>query len=472
MSRAPSAAASSSRLARRVTPALTAPASVPGPQAPAAPAPADPAPAAPAPTGSSGQLTDGLVHNDQFDFDDYGLTIDVALGLAAVGGHGRAGWPTSPTRSRRPRRELHARVSTSVPDDVYAGATAKALRLAGVAGADPTRSAASTWSPGSRALASDARRSPVGSRTPAPFGDYANVIGQAFAASGLDAAGSDAGWPTATDFLLEQQCEDGFFRLDFAADATAADQTLRRRHARAPARPTPTPPRSRCSACSPSQADDPTCAAALDDGRGLAARASRRPTAPSAAAPPPRRPTPTAPVSPAGRSGCAGAAPPRPSAPRPGCAASRSPTPQPCTTRGDRSERRDRLRRRRRTATGRTEWASPRPPRTSGAGPPPRPLPALQWAPAAAGGVRRDRADRLRPGRRQGHARGHRARPGRRRVRLHPLGRAGGRRDRRHPARATSRCRPAPTADLHGGLAGRPATPRPVTTCSAGSTSR
>ena len=27
------------------------------------------------------QLTDGLVHNDQFDFDDYGLTIDVAFGL-------------------------------------------------------------------------------------------------------------------------------------------------------------------------------------------------------------------------------------------------------------------------------------------------------------------------------------------------------------------------------------------------------
>ena len=34
----------------------------------------------------AGQLTDGLVHNDQYAFDDYGLTIDVALGLAAAGG--------------------------------------------------------------------------------------------------------------------------------------------------------------------------------------------------------------------------------------------------------------------------------------------------------------------------------------------------------------------------------------------------
>ncbi len=33
------------------------------------------------------QLTDGVVHNRQFDFDDLGLTIDVAFGLEALGGH-------------------------------------------------------------------------------------------------------------------------------------------------------------------------------------------------------------------------------------------------------------------------------------------------------------------------------------------------------------------------------------------------
>jgi hypothetical protein len=29
----------------------------------------------------AGQLTNGLVHNDQFDFDDYGLSIDVGIAL-------------------------------------------------------------------------------------------------------------------------------------------------------------------------------------------------------------------------------------------------------------------------------------------------------------------------------------------------------------------------------------------------------
>ena len=33
------------------------------------------------------QLTNGVVHNDQFSFDDYGLTADVGFALAALEGH-------------------------------------------------------------------------------------------------------------------------------------------------------------------------------------------------------------------------------------------------------------------------------------------------------------------------------------------------------------------------------------------------
>ena len=36
------------------------------------------------------QLTDSVVHNDQFDFDDYGLTLDFGFALKALGGHGSA----------------------------------------------------------------------------------------------------------------------------------------------------------------------------------------------------------------------------------------------------------------------------------------------------------------------------------------------------------------------------------------------
>ena len=54
------------------------------------------------------------------------------------------------------------------------------------------------------------------------FGD-ANVIGQSYAAQGLDQAGSLLA-DSATDFLLDQQCAAGFFRLQFSAK-DAASQT-------------------------------------------------------------------------------------------------------------------------------------------------------------------------------------------------------------------------------------------------------
>ncbi len=53
--------------------------------------------------------------------------------------------------------------------------------------------------------------------------DYASVIGQSCAVRALDGGGS-ALTDSATDFLLAQQCEDGFFRQQFSA-ADAADQT-------------------------------------------------------------------------------------------------------------------------------------------------------------------------------------------------------------------------------------------------------
>ncbi|HQR26635.1 MAG TPA: hypothetical protein PLP61_06295 [Nocardioides sp.] len=169
------------------------------------------------------QLTDGLVHNDQFDIDDHGLSIDTAFGLAAVGGH------------RTTVREISSAVAGSLdayitgeafgdPGSTYAGPTAKALVLAQLAGDDPTgyggidlvarlESTVSTTAPTSGRIG-DA----------STFGDYANVVGQALAVQGLAAAGSPQAGPT-LDFLLDQQCEKGYFRLNLTADKTAADQT-------------------------------------------------------------------------------------------------------------------------------------------------------------------------------------------------------------------------------------------------------
>ena len=53
--------------------------------------------------------------------------------------------------------------------------------------------------------------------------DYSNVIGQVFAARALGAADSPEA-DAVTGFLLDQQCQDGWFRLTFATDPTAGKQ--------------------------------------------------------------------------------------------------------------------------------------------------------------------------------------------------------------------------------------------------------
>ncbi|UUZ59979.1 hypothetical protein LP418_02855 [Nocardioides sp. B-3] len=55
------------------------------------------------------------------------------------------------------------------------------------------------------------------------YGDYANAIGQSFAARALTAVGS-ARAGEATAFLLDQQCTEGFFRFDLTTDKSATEQ--------------------------------------------------------------------------------------------------------------------------------------------------------------------------------------------------------------------------------------------------------
>ena len=166
----------------------------------------------------SHQLTGGLVHNDQYAFDDYGLTADVAFALKAIGGHG--------DDLKTIRHALAENVDnwttggSFAPDDIYAGSVAKAVVLAQVTGADPT-------SFGGVDLV---QRLEDRTRNAAPKGriqdktaddsDYANTIGQAVAARGLARAGSDEA-TAAIGFLLKQQCDQGFFRLSFAPKGAA-----------------------------------------------------------------------------------------------------------------------------------------------------------------------------------------------------------------------------------------------------------
>lgn len=185
---------------------------------------ADPKPVAQGAGWLSSQLTDGLVYNEQFKFDDVGLSVDVALGLDAAGKKAAV--------AKAITKAVAKNVAFYVGDGdqgIYAGPTAKAALLAEVQGKDPR-------SFGGLDLVSQlegrvATTAPIAGRLQDAYdptsefgGDFANVIGQAYAARVLATEGSSTA-ASAARFLLQQQCSDGYFRLTFTADKTAADQS-------------------------------------------------------------------------------------------------------------------------------------------------------------------------------------------------------------------------------------------------------
>ena len=175
------------------------------------------------------QLTNGVVHNDFYAFDDYGLTADVAFALKYIGGQGDS------VRRIRTALAQHVDEWTTYAGDVYAGSTAKAVVLAETTGADPRAFG------GVNLVTRLNRRVSMTAPTvgriqdKSATGDNANAIGQALAARGLSVAHSRKA-DEAVRFLLEQQCSAGYFRLDFAPK-TRQDQTCdgaRRLSERAP----------------------------------------------------------------------------------------------------------------------------------------------------------------------------------------------------------------------------------------------
>lgn len=200
---------------------------------PAGPAAATPAAAAPADTDArpatigaawlAGQLEAGLMYNPTFGgFDDYGLSIDAAFALAAVGGQEAAVEAVTDAIATNVN-SYTTNADYGGPDDVNAGPSAKALSLATEQGRDVRDFG------GVDLLArveSTVLTDPATSgriKDISAWGDYANVIGQGFAARSLHAAGSGLA-DEVTGFLLDQQCAAGFFRLGFSPEG-AADQT-------------------------------------------------------------------------------------------------------------------------------------------------------------------------------------------------------------------------------------------------------
>ena len=165
-------------------------------------------------TWLEGQLTGSLVHNDQFDFDDYGLTLDFGFGLKAIGGHG-----DTVRAIRDAMAENVASYTTGAdfgaPGDRYAGAIAKLASYALTSGGDARDFGGADLIRQLNARVAGDRPIVGRIQDKSDFGDNANTIGQSFAARALARAESRKA-RAAIRFLLKQQCDAGFFRLNLA----------------------------------------------------------------------------------------------------------------------------------------------------------------------------------------------------------------------------------------------------------------
>lgn len=170
-------------------------------------------------TWLTSQLTNGLVEGAYGT--DYGLSVDFGLALKAAG---------NPDAVTTIASALAPKVANYISGDAfgdvgstYAGSTAKAAAFAQAAGRDPRAFGGLDLVARSEGTVSST--APIVGRIQdvSAYGDYANVIGQSFAARALTTAGS-AKAADVTGFLLQQQCPEGFFRANLTADKTTAQQ--------------------------------------------------------------------------------------------------------------------------------------------------------------------------------------------------------------------------------------------------------
>lgn len=193
---------------------------------PAQAAGADPRPVTVGAAWLTDHLVNGVIKDSYLDFntgdpveyDDLGLTMDTAMSLVAVGGHAST---VADIKSAMDSRitETYDSFGTT-----YTGSAAKAAVYDRLVGGDPTDVNGTDLV----AVVEDntATSAPIVGKIQNvndSFGDT-NTFGQAFAVRALAEAGSALA-DEAEAFLLQQQCDAGFFRLNPTPDAAAEDQT-------------------------------------------------------------------------------------------------------------------------------------------------------------------------------------------------------------------------------------------------------
>lgn len=189
---------------------------------------ADPAPAAASITWLKTQLGDGVLLSGPYGgatYENVGGTIDAALGARVVG-------DTATVTALRDAVAARVGSYTGTEENTSAGGTAKAAFLAQQSGANASSFGGidliAKLAPQVISDGPSAGRLQDDVDTSDQFdADYANVLSQAYAVAALTTAGQ-AKAPSATSFLVKQQCTAGYFTGagGFAqSDKTAADQT-------------------------------------------------------------------------------------------------------------------------------------------------------------------------------------------------------------------------------------------------------
>lgn len=168
----------------------------------------------------AGELTDGLIHNNQYAFDDYGLTLDVLMALQEADTQGSKQDAIVSAMRRNIKSYVYNFPSTAPSDGVWAGSASKALIAVQAAEKnDEDFGGVNLVSVvESAVVASGSDKGRIKDKDIAGFpdptipADYSNLLYQSYGLQGLAQARS-AKVGEVRDFLLKQQCTGGYFRL-------------------------------------------------------------------------------------------------------------------------------------------------------------------------------------------------------------------------------------------------------------------
>lgn len=191
--------------------------------------------AEPAPSAASwlaGQLQGGLLTYESYgsSYTDVGLSIDAGLAFAALGQTAQLNAVRDGVAAKVDGYAYSDEYAFEEPYEFvqtgyYAGQIGKAMVLAQAAGVDSrTYGGGINLAAKLEELTTDSGPSKGRGVSDSSYGDYTGTVSQAFIARALTGVGSaEAG--NATSYLLQQQCSAGYFRQDFTADMSAANQS-------------------------------------------------------------------------------------------------------------------------------------------------------------------------------------------------------------------------------------------------------